>query len=85
MYSRLDNITSGVFGQLMFAEPFDTVLLGLLGDNYWGDNAAAVDSCVRSFLVEAGAACELAVAARGPATVMELEVDQGSEHVPGHG
>jgi hypothetical protein len=53
--------------------------------NYWGDNAAAVDFCVRSFLVEAWAARELAVAARGPATVLELEVDQGSEHVPGHG
>jgi hypothetical protein len=46
MYSRLDSITSGAFGQLMFDEPLDTVLLGLLGDNYWGDNAAAVDSCV---------------------------------------
>jgi hypothetical protein len=56
MYSRLDSITSGAFGQLMFDEPLDTVLLGLLGDNYWGDNAAAVDSCVRSFLGEAWAA-----------------------------
>jgi hypothetical protein len=37
----------GVFGQLMFDEPLDTVLLGLLGDSYWGDDAAAVDSCVR--------------------------------------
>ena len=35
MYSRLDNVTSGAFGQLMFDEPLDTVLLGLLGDNYW--------------------------------------------------
>jgi hypothetical protein len=61
----LDSITSGAFGQLMFDEPLDTVLLGLLGDNYWGDNAAAVNSCVRSFLVEALAARELAVAARG--------------------
>jgi hypothetical protein len=59
------------------------VLLGLLGDNYWGDNAAAVDSCVRSFLVEAWAARELAVAARGPAAVLEVEVDLESEHVPG--
>ncbi len=43
MYSRLDSITSGAFGQLMFDEPLDIVLLGLLGDrcdNYWGDNAA---------------------------------------------
>jgi hypothetical protein len=55
------------------------------GDNYWDDNAAAVESCVRSFLVEAWAARELAVAARGPATVLELEVDLGSEHGPGHG
>jgi hypothetical protein len=86
MYSRLDSITSGALvGQLMFDEPLDTVLLGLLGDNYWGDNAAAVDFYVRSFLVEAWAARELAVAARGPATVLELEVDLGSEHVPGHG
>ena len=85
MHSRMDSITSGAFGQLMFDEPLDTVLLGLLGDSYWGDNAPAVDSCVRSFLVEAWAARELAVAARGPATVLELEVDQGSEHVPGHG
>jgi hypothetical protein len=59
------------------------VLLGLLGDNYWGDNAAAVDSCVRSFLVEAWAVRELAVAARGPAAVLEVEVDLESEHVPG--
>jgi hypothetical protein len=58
------------------------VLLGLLGDNYWGDNAAAVDSCVRSFLVEAWAARELAVAARGPAAVLQVEVDLESEHVP---
>jgi hypothetical protein len=38
--------------------------------------------------VEAWAARELAVAARGAATVLELEVDLvdlGSEHVPGHG
>jgi hypothetical protein len=83
MYSRLDNITSGAFGQLLFDEPLDTVLLGLLGDNYWVDNALAVDSCVRSFLVEAWAARELAVAARGPATVPELEVDLEPEHVPG--
>ena len=81
MYSRLDSITSGAFGQLMFDEPLATVLLGLLGDNYWGDNAAAVDSSVRSFLVEACATRELAVAARGPATVLELEVDLGSEHL----
>jgi hypothetical protein len=46
---------------------------------------AAVESYVRSFLVEAWAVRELAVAARGPATVLELEVDLGSEHVPGHG
>jgi hypothetical protein len=74
---ELDSITSGAFGQLMFDEPLDTVLLGLLGDNYWGDNAAVVDSCVRSFLVAAWAARELAVVARGPATVcvVELEVD----------
>ncbi len=55
------------------------MLLGLLGDNYWGDNAAAVDSYVRSFLVAAWAARELAVAARGPATVLELEGDLESE------
>ncbi len=59
------------------------MLLGLLGDNYWGDNAAAVDSCVlcvRSFLVAAWAArAELAVAARGPVTVLELEGDLESE------
>ncbi len=67
MYSQLDSITSGAAsGQLMFDEPLDTVLLGLLGDNYWGDNAVAVDSCARSFLVAAWAARELAVAARGP-------------------
>jgi hypothetical protein len=36
MYSQLDSITSGAFGQLMFDEPLDTVLLGLLGDNYRG-------------------------------------------------
>ncbi len=73
MYFQLDSITSGAFGQLMFDEPLDTVLLGLLGDNYWGDNAAVVDSCVRSFVVAAWAARELAVVARGPATVLELE------------
>ena len=83
MYTRLDSITSGAFGQLMFDEPLDTVLLGLLGDSYWGDAAPAVDSCVRSFLAEAWAARELAVAARGPANVPELEVDLESEHVPG--
>jgi hypothetical protein len=83
MYSRLDNVTSGAFGQLMFDEPLDTVLLGLLGDNYWGDNALAVDSCVRSFLVEAWATRELAVAARRPDAVLDLEVDRRSEHVPG--
>jgi hypothetical protein len=38
---------------------------------------------VRSFLAEAWAARELAVAARGPANVPELEVDLESEHVPG--
>jgi hypothetical protein len=83
MYTRLDSITSGAFGQLMFDEPLDTVLLGLLGDSYWGDTAPAVDSCVRLFLVEAWAARELAVAARGAANVPELEVDLESEHVPG--
>jgi hypothetical protein len=36
--TQLDSITSGAFGQLMFDDPLDTVLLGLLGDNYWGDN-----------------------------------------------
>jgi hypothetical protein len=78
MYLQLGTITSGAFSQLMFDEPLDTVLLGLLGDKYWGDTAA-VDSCVRSFLVAAWAA---AVVARGPATVLELEVDLESEHVP---
>jgi hypothetical protein len=85
MYSRLDGITSGAFGQLMYDEPLDTVLLGLLGDNrdnYWGEKALAVDSCVRSFLVEAWAARELAVAARGHVTVLDSEVDLESEHVP---
>jgi hypothetical protein len=45
MYSRLDSavhrldsasITSGAFGQLMFDEPLDTVLLGLLGGQLLG-------------------------------------------------
>jgi hypothetical protein len=44
LYSRLDAITTGVFGQLMYDEPLDTALLGLLGDNYWGEQATAVDS-----------------------------------------
>jgi hypothetical protein len=34
MYSRLDSITSGALGQLMFDKPLDTMLLGMLGDNY---------------------------------------------------
>jgi hypothetical protein len=42
--SRLDSITSGAFGQLMFDEPLDTVLLGLLGDNYW-DGAITLRGC----------------------------------------
>ncbi len=46
LYSRLDAITTGAFGQLMYDEPLDTALLGLLGDNYWGEQATAVDSCV---------------------------------------
>jgi hypothetical protein len=37
---------------------------------------------VRSFLVEAWAAREVAVAARGPVTVLDSEVDLESEHVP---
>jgi hypothetical protein len=32
-------ITAGAFGQLMYDEPLGTVLLGLLGDNYWGEQA----------------------------------------------
>ncbi len=35
LYSRLDAIITGAFGQLMYDEPLDTALLGLLGDNYW--------------------------------------------------
>ncbi len=57
MYSRLeDGITLGAFGQLMYDEPYGchTVLLGLLGDNYWGDIALAVDSCVRHALACGG-------------------------------
>jgi hypothetical protein len=68
-------ITAGAFGQLMYDEPLGTVLLGLLGDNYWGEQAPAVDSCVRSFLVAAWVAREAAVAARGPATVLEVTLD----------
>ena len=34
LYSRLDAITTGAFGQLMYDEPLDTALLGLLGDSY---------------------------------------------------
>ena len=80
MYDRMDNITSGALGQLMCDESLDTALLGLLGDSYWGADAPAVDSCVRSFLVEAWAAREAAVAARGHAAVLELEPD--SQPVP---
>jgi hypothetical protein len=84
LYSRLDNITHGAFGQLMYDEPLDIVLLGLLGDTYWGTDALAVDSCVRSFLlVAAWAAREAAVAAQGPAIVHELEPDSEPVHVPG--
>ncbi len=35
-------ITSGALGQLMFDEPLDTVLLGLLGDKYWGTTTGAI-------------------------------------------
>ncbi len=51
LHSRLNAIITGALGQLMYDEPLDTVLLGLLGDNYWGEQATAVESCVRSFLV----------------------------------
>jgi hypothetical protein len=50
-------------------------MLGLLGDNYWGEQATAFDSCVRSFLVAAWAAREAAVAARGPTAVLEVALD----------
>ena len=84
LYSQLDSITQGAFGQLMYDEPLDTVLLGLLGGTYWGADALAVDSCVRSFLVAAWVAREAAVAARGPAVVPELEPDsEPVVHVPG--
>jgi hypothetical protein len=82
LYSRLDAITTGAFGQLMYDEPLDTALLGLLGDNYWGEQATAVDSCVRSFLVAAWAAREAAVAARGPTAVLEVALDAEPEPAP---
>ncbi len=65
LYSRLDAITTGAFGQLMCDEPLDTALLGFLGATTGprGEQATAVDSCVRSFLVAAWAAREAAVAA----------------------
>jgi hypothetical protein len=82
LYSQLDSITQGGFGQLMYDEPLDVVLLGLLGDAYWGAAALAVDSCVRSFLVAAWAARGAAVAARGPAVVPELGSDSEEVLVP---
>jgi hypothetical protein len=64
LHDALDSITSGAFGQHLYDEPLDQVLLSLLGnDSYWGTTAGVVDSCVRSFLVAAWA--EAAVAARG--------------------
>jgi hypothetical protein len=53
-----------------------------LGDNYWGEQATAVDSCVRSFLVAAWAAREAAVAARGPTAVLEVALDAEPEPAP---
>jgi hypothetical protein len=83
LYSRLDTITAGVFGQLMYDdEPLDTVLLGLLGHNCWGEQALAVDSYVRSFLVAAWAAREVAVAARELAAALEVTLDAVPEHQP---
>jgi hypothetical protein len=66
----------------MFDEPLDTVLLGLLGDSYWGAGAQAVDYCVRAFLVTAWDAREVAVTAQGPAAVPELDADSELECVP---
>jgi hypothetical protein len=54
----------------------------LLGDNYWGAQATAVDSCVRSFLVAAWAARETAVSAWGPAAVLEVALDAEPEPAP---
>jgi hypothetical protein len=52
-YSRLDAITTGAFGQLMYDdEPLDTALLGLLGDNrdnYWGEQATAAMQLTRVY------------------------------------
>jgi hypothetical protein len=72
LYGRLDDITAGAFGQVMYDEPLETVLLGLLGDAYWGPAAPAVDSCVRSFLVAAWEAHEAAVAVHAPSAASEL-------------
>jgi hypothetical protein len=66
----------------MYDEPLDTALLGLLGDNYWGEQATAVDSCVRSFLVAAWAARPAAVAAQGPTAVLEVALDAEPEPAP---
>jgi hypothetical protein len=66
----------------MYDEPLDTALLGLLGDNYWGEQATAVYSFVRSFLVAAWAAREAAVAARGPTAVLEVALDAEPEPAP---
>jgi hypothetical protein len=41
------------FGQLLYDEPLETVLLGLLGDRYWGKwgaTAPAVDSILRAWV-----------------------------------
>jgi hypothetical protein len=77
LYSRLDAITTGAFGQLIYDGPLDTALLGLLGEQ-----ATAVDSCIRSFLAAAWAAREAAVAARGPTAVLEVALDAEPEPAP---
>ncbi len=91
MYSRLDAITTGAFGQLMYDNghwTLDTALLGLLGGlargttTGWGEQATTVDSCVRSFLVAAWAAREAAVAAWGPTAILEVALDAEPEPAP---
>jgi hypothetical protein len=86
MYLQLDSITSGAFGQL-------TCLMSrwiLCCWACWETSTGAITlrwltlACA-PLVVAAWAARELAVVARGPATVLELEVDLESEHVPGPG
>ncbi len=66
---------------LMYDEPLDTVLLGMLDDNYLVDQQAlAVDSinlylvCAPAWLVAVWDAREAAPAARGAAVVSKLEL-----------